>query len=201
MIMPMDTVKTLDIAFDNPDSVRHRILQKEFKSPLQFGNYGPAWRCDLQVDELDGFREVENRLAELWGFNIKPVHLEARYSFANANSAESNPFLANICHNDYGVSEYTAVIYLTLPEFCQGGTDFFRYLPANTLRYHPALGRVDITDPSIWELVQTSEMAYNRLLTFPSPLFHSVKRPYFGTELENARLILSIRFNRAQRFR
>lgn len=199
--MPMDTIKTLDIAFDNPDSVRQRILQKDFKSPRQFGNYGPAWRCDMEAIELEGFSDIEKRLAELWGFNINPVHLEARYSFADANLEQANPFLKNICHNDYGVSEYTAVIYLTLPQYCQGGTDFFKYLPANTLRYHPALGRVDITDPSIWERVHSSEMAYNRLLTFPSPMFHAVKRPYFGTELDNARLILSVRFNRAQRFR
>lgn len=193
-IMRLDDIKIQDNIFDDPDCVREKILQNKFNAPGPSGTLGPAWRCDLENS-----KEIEQKLSKLWGFQVEPVHLEARYSLADANSNEVNPFVNIICHNDYGVSDYTAVVYLTLQQYCQGGTDFFKYLPADTLKYHPALGRVEVEDSSKWQHVFTAEMKFNRLVTYPSALFHSVKRPFFGTNLIDSRLILSVRFNRVRR--
>ena len=176
----------VDDFYADPMSVRADLMSQPFQPPHPSGRGGPAWRCDLLPGD-----EIVRKLAQIWDFPIDPLHLEARYNLAS--SAPPRGF----CHSDFSVSDYTAVIYMSLPEHCQGGTNFFRHIPSNSISYHPELGQLNYADPEIWELLHTVDMGFNRLTTYPSKNFHGIKRPFFGANKEDARLIQSLRFNRA----
>ena len=177
---------TVDNFYTNPLEIRAQLMDESFLPPHPSGRGGPAWRCDLSPSE-----EMVSKLSEIWGFRIDPLHLEARYNLGSSTPPRG------FCHSDFRVSDYTAVIYMTLPEHCQGGTNFFRHIPSDSTAYHPQLGELNYADPNIWELQHTVDMSFNRMTTYPSKIFHGIKRPFFGTQKEDARLIQSIRFNRA----
>lgn len=175
----------VDDFYLDPMAVRSELIRQPFSPPHPSGRGGPAWRCNLPPSD-----ELARKLSDIWGFPIDSLHAEARYNLASSSPPHG------FCHSDYYVSEYTAVIYMSLPGDCQGGTNFFRHTPSESICYHPSLGRLNYADPNIWELVHTVDMVFNRLTTYPSKNFHGIKRPFFGAKKENARLIQSIRFNR-----
>jgi hypothetical protein len=101
---------------------------------------------------------------------------------------------------------WTAILYLTKPEYCQGGTDFFRHKPTNT-EHAPLIAsdlekfgfekyedvwdkliNVDGKDPNKWERTGTVPMRYNRLVLLRPWQWHNAT-PGFGTTIENGRLI------------
>ena len=177
---------TVDNFYLDPIAVRSELLSQPFAPPHPSGRGGPAWRCTLPPNS-----ELERKLSDVWGFPIYSLHSEARYNLGSSSTPRG------FCHSDFSVSEFTAVIYMSLPEHCQGGTNFFRHRPSKSIYYHPGLGQLNYADPDSWELIHTVDMVFNRLTTYPSKNFHGIKRPFFGVEKENARLIQSIRFNRA----
>ncbi len=109
---------------------------------------------------------------------------------------------------------YSGILYLSLPEHAQGGTDFFRHrrtgldsvptTPAGLL----AAGRASIDDlvaetvnrdtlkPAAWERSFTAPMRFNRLILFSPWLFHN-SRPGFGDSPETGRLAYLMFFARA----
>jgi len=103
-------------------------------------------------------------------------------------------------------SAYSGVLYLSLPEHCAGGTDFYRHKPTGLERV-PAdpIGLAksgfddvnqlveevvnrDTTKPARWERVMRVPMRFNRLILFSPWLFHN-SGPGFGDRPENARLV------------
>jgi hypothetical protein len=99
---------------------------------------------------------------------------------------------------------WSGIMYLSLPEHCLGGTDFFRHRESGQTRapvyeedwrhwsvprerFGEAL-RHDTNDPSKWELTQHIEMKFNRLVLFRPWLFHNAG-PGFGGQVNNGRLI------------
>jgi len=99
---------------------------------------------------------------------------------------------------------WSGIIYLSLPEHCRGGTDFFRHRETGQTRapvyeedwrhwnvprdrFGDAL-RSQTNEPSSWELVQHVEMKFNRLVLFRPWLFHNAG-PGFGDKPDNGRLI------------
>ncbi|MDH5325309.1 MAG: 2OG-Fe(II) oxygenase [Gammaproteobacteria bacterium] len=90
-----------------------------------------------------------------------------------------------VCHVDD--TQFSAVMYLTLPEHCQGGTSIFRHIPTNS--YSASCEEnLDFTTAESWEEIHRVEMRFNRMVVYPGQLFHSVTPPFFGDSIENARL-------------
>jgi hypothetical protein len=109
-------------------------------------------------------------------------------------------------HSDAMIGDYSAILYLSLPEHCRGGTAFWRHklygwYMQPTLEEVEALGLDDT--PALWdsvyqdgfiekkwEMVDYVPMAFNRLIIFHSKRFHSrYPKESFGGAVSDGRLI------------
>ena len=111
-------------------------------------------------------------------------------------------------------SHWSGILYLSRPEDCQGGTEFFRHKRTNTDRlpmdeeslkaanyasYEELQKEIldkDALDRSKWEHTMTVPMRFNRLVLLQPHYWHTAG-PGFGNRLENGRLIYLMFFLRA----
>ena len=108
-------------------------------------------------------------------------------------------------------SHWSGTLYLSLPEDCRGGTEFYRHLPTRTdhlpftqeelnatgySSYQELTAQIlqkDVLDRSKWELTMTVPMRFNRLL-LQQPQYWHTAGPSFGDSLRNGRLIYMMRY-------
>lgn len=101
---------------------------------------------------------------------------------------------------------YSGILYLSRPEDCRGGTEFFRHRRTGLDRVPPSAEGVqaagyadhnqliedvvnaDTTKPSKWERSFVAPMRYNRLILFSPWMFHN-SAAGFGDRPENGRLV------------
>ena len=177
---PDACMHVVDDFYDDPMRVRSVALHSAYEGPppLMAGQPqlgGAAWRCWCPA-EVE--REATVKLERLLGIRIESNMFQFRYTLGRTVKRA-------VCHVDR--AQYTAVMYLTLPEHCRGGTSLFRHRPSN--RYEADLEEsFDYTNPDLWEEVHRVEMRFNRMVVYPGRLFHSVTPPFFGDSIENARL-------------
>jgi hypothetical protein len=112
-------------------------------------------------------------------------------------------------------SHWSGILYLSRPEDCQGGTEFFRHKRTGTDRVpmdeaglrqigyssytdlqHDILDK-DALDRSKWEQTMTVPMRFNRLVLLQPHYWHTAG-PGFGDSLENGRLIYLMFFLRGE---
>jgi hypothetical protein len=108
-------------------------------------------------------------------------------------------------HSDDICAQYASVLYLNLPEQCQGGTAFWKHkaLGISSLLSREALAQRGMDaeafyqlinrewkDADAWEQIGFMPMQFNRFLTYPTCFFHS-RYPFegFGTSPADGRLI------------
>jgi hypothetical protein len=109
--------------------------------------------------------------------------------------------------------DYSGILYLTLPEHCRGGTEFFRHRRTGLDAVPHDIGRInaagyadinalieevvnaDTLKPSRWERSFVAPMRFNRLILFSPWMFHNAA-PGFGDRAENGRLIQTLFFAR-----
>lgn len=110
-------------------------------------------------------------------------------------------------------SHWSGILYLSRPEDCQGGTEFFRHIRTGTDRVpmdteslnkigyssyeelqHDILDK-DALDRSKWELTMTVPMRFNRLVLLQPHYWHT-SGPGFGDSVENGRLVYLMFFLR-----
>jgi hypothetical protein len=110
-------------------------------------------------------------------------------------------------------SHWSGILYLSRPQDCRGGTEFYRHIRTNTDRVPmdpPSLSKIgyssyeelqhdildkDALDRSKWELTMTVPMRFNRLVLLQPHYWHT-SGPGFGNSLENGRLIYLMFFLR-----
>ena len=182
--------KVKDGFYAEPKRIRRAALALDFIAPNPNGVGGLAWRCDVPTS-----KEVVAKLEAVWGFKIKPLRSEIRYTLETADEISRRRGI--ICHSDAGTSDYTAVVYLSRPQDCMGGTAFFEHQPTGTKIHEPVKTPVDFKAVADWKEYYCSEMKFNRMVTYRSDIFHGIRRPLFGKDIKSARMIQSIRFNRA----
>lgn len=103
-------------------------------------------------------------------------------------------------------SHWSGILYLSRPEDCRGGTEFFRHIPTNTERApysnQEAADKFgapsakqwtadvleDTADDSKWEMTMRVPMRFNRLVLLRPWLWHTAGE-CFGDKLENGRLV------------
>ncbi len=101
---------------------------------------------------------------------------------------------------------WSGILYLSRPQDCNGGTDFFRHRRTNTDRRpmtpeevtamgyasyeesHQDIIERDGLDDSAWENTMTVPMRFNRLVLLRPWLWHTAG-PGFGDDLQNGRLV------------
>ena len=103
-------------------------------------------------------------------------------------------------------SHWSGILYLSRPEDCRGGTQFFRHIRTGsdrapvtaaelaTMGYasqdeaHQDIIETDSLDESAWEPTMEVPMRFNRLLLLRPWLWHTAG-PAFGDRIDNARLV------------
>ncbi|HEY0180195.1 MAG TPA: DUF6445 family protein [Dokdonella sp.] len=110
---------------------------------------------------------------------------------------------------------WSGILYLSRPQDCRGGTEFFRHIRTGTDRgpidarelaamgyasiedMHRDIIEKDSNDDSKWERTMQVPMRFNRLVLLRPWLWHTAG-PAFGDTLENGRLVYLMFFASAQ---
>ena len=192
--MPTSLVIVDDFLTD-PHELRQAAMRLTY--PEQSGAF--PGRNSLERVTVDGLAEEVSRVV---GEPLKPIdppqsHAKCRITLA------SDQGRARV-HMDQ--SHWSGILYLTLPEHCRGGTEFYRHkrtgterAPLNTAELH-ALGyqtmpemyrdiiEHDTVNDAAWELLMRVPMRFNRLVLLRPWLWHTAGEG-FGDNLANGRLV------------
>ena len=197
------SLMVVDDFLDNAQAFRQAALKLDY--PEQQGAF--PGRNSRQRLNLDG---VEAEVSRLVGEQVVPIsppesHAKCRITLAGDKGRG---------HVHIDKSYWSGILFLSLPEHCQGGTDFFRHRPTNTER--APLSREELTamsltsfdevythiierhanDPDKWEHLMRVPMRFNRLILLRPWLWHTAG-PAFGDSLENGRLVYLMFFKPA----
>ena len=186
----------IDDFFADPHVARRQALALRYDPAFKDGNYpGLVSDAPLPVPGLD------EHVSRLIGRAVRPapgtLHGHCRLTLRSDRGASG-------VHVDPAF--YSGILYLSLPEHCRGGTDFFRHrrtgldrVPADASGIVGS-GYGDVNDliedvvntdtlkPAKWEKTFTAPMRFNRLILFSPWMFHN-SGPGFGDGPENGRLV------------
>ncbi len=189
------------------DPVGFRDAALKLTYPPQEGSF--PGRNSLERLPLDGLPEfVSTIVGEPLALMTPPQsHGKCRITLANDQGKAR-------VHTD--PSHWSGVLYLSRPEDCRGGTDFYRHRRTNTDRrpltheelaamgyassaeMHRDIIEKDSNDDSQWELSMTVPMRFNRLVLLRPWLWHTAGNG-FGDSLENGRLVYLMFFGSCRR--
>lgn len=200
----------IDDFYDKPHEVRRMALGMDYPAPEIVENFpGRNSRQVMQVAGLDqGISRIVNE--PVVGFTAPPSsHGRFRVSLDGDDPLRrANVHCDTLTAATPGGPQlyWSGIVYLTLPEHCRGGTEFFRHKPTGMDRaplYAPELKRFgaasypeaaerimasDTNDPEKWEHLLTIPMRFNRLVLLRPWLWHTAGLS-FGDSPENGRLI------------
>lgn len=198
-------VIVIDDFLRDPHAVRAQALNLKYEVE---GRY-PGLNSTEKI-EIPGLNEIISRLV------YEPVrtpwrpdfsHGSCRISLASDNREDQPPRI----HIDQ--SHWSGILYLSRPQDCRGGTEFFRHVRTGTdhlpltpaslqeagySSYEDLRAEVldkDALDRSKWELTMTVPMRFNRLVLLQPQYWHT-SGPGFGDTLENGRLVYLMFFLR-----
>ena len=192
--MPTSLI-VVDDFLENPQELREAALRLTY--PEQEGAF--PGRNSLERVTVEGLVEEASRLI---GEPLKPIsplqsHAKCRITLA-ADRGRAK------VHIDQ--AHWSGILYLSRPEDCRGGTEFFRHIPTGTDRapvnghelaamgfssaeeMHREIIERDSVDDSKWELAMQVPMRFNRLVLLRPWLWHTAG-PAFGDRIENGRLV------------
>jgi len=201
--MPTSLI-VVDDFLDDPYPLRNAALGLTY--PKVKGPY-PGRNSAKQIN-IEG---LEHEVSRLVGEPLLPMsHNQAH---GNCRIAlESDVGTAKV-HVD--ASHWSGILYLTEPEDCRGGTEFFRHIPTNTERapysdqesndkfgvpsakqWTADILDRDTCDDSKWEMTMRVPMRFNRLILLRPWLWHTAGES-FGDKPENGRLVYLLFFSSA----
>jgi hypothetical protein len=186
----------LDDFLADPDRARQQALRFRYDRSKKNGNY-PGVLSDLPLP-ITG---LASSVSKILGVEVEPaagtVHGHLRLTLKQEKGLSG-------VHIDPAF--YSGILYLSAPEHCRGGTDFFRHrrtglerVPGDPLAIARA-GYDDVNDliedvvnkdtlsASRWERTFTAPMRFNRLILFSPWMFHN-SGSGFGNSPENGRLV------------
>lgn len=180
-----------------PDVQRLREAALGLTYPEQAGAF--PGRNSQERLEIDGLPEY---VSQLTGERLKPMSPPG--SYAKFRITLASDVGRGRVHVDPGY--WSGILYLSRPEHCRGGTDFFRHRRTDTDRRpmtaeevaalgyasyeeaHADIIERDGMDDAAWETTMSVPMRYNRLVLLRPWLWHTAG-PGFGDSLENGRLV------------
>jgi hypothetical protein len=194
----------VDDFLPDPTAVREFALGMEYPEldvATPYAGFNAEKR--LRIPGLD--EEVSRIVGEPIVATPKSFHAICRIAFSDSAGR-------NEVHVDPG--RWSGILYLSLPEHCIGGTEFYRHIPTDSERvpitraeqkamgvqsFDDVLEKViepHANDPTKWERVMRVPMRFNRLVLFRPWLWHNAG-PGFGDKPENARLVYLMFFDAA----
>jgi hypothetical protein len=189
----------IDDFYDDPHVVRDAALHTDYARFEDQQNY--PGDNSAEAFEMEGLDEFVSGLVHEPVMGT-PGTAHCRFRIATAGS-ESRARLR--MHVD-GENYWSGIVYLSLPEHCRGGTEFYRhkelgsdrapiydnevvqYGAESCARFTRDLIRRDSNDASKWEYLMTVPMRFNRCVLF-RPWFWHTSGESFGDRGENARMI------------
>ncbi|HZX70001.1 MAG TPA: DUF6445 family protein [Rhodanobacter sp.] len=195
----------VDDFLENADELRRAGLRLAY--PPQEGPY-PGRNSQERIEITGLVQQVSSLVAEPLKVRT-PLESHAKCRIALAGDKGS----AKV-HIDPG-TYWSGILYLSRPEDCVGGTEFFRHRRTGTdhapidpvqrtrLGYasdedmHRDIIEKDSSDESKWELTMRVPMRFNRLVLLRPWLWHTAG-PAFGDSMENGRLVYLMFFSSAR---
>lgn len=185
-------IETIDDFLPDPNAYRAEAVRQKF--------------YDIRGPDGEVYKNIvvrpTNEFDALLSEKLKrPV--TAGYSLLRVNFDGEMP--NNSVHSDNGYDRFAAVLYLNTPEQCRGGTAFWRHKEFGWTNW-PTEQQVRQTcqkpakvyaklaasynNPDAWEMVHLAEMKFNRIILYPTTVFHS-RWPWaaWGKTVDDARLI------------
>jgi hypothetical protein len=194
----------VDDFLSNAHELRDAALRLTY--PEQDGAF--PGRNSLERIEVGGLAQKASELVREPLKAISPPQSHAKFRITVAQDKGR----ARV-HIDSG-AHWSGILYLSRPEDCRGGTEFFRHRRTNTDRApinaaeRAALGYAssqemyrdiieqDSNDDSKWELTMRAPMRFNRLVLLRPWLWHTAGEA-FGDSMENGRLVYLMFFESA----
>ena len=192
--MPTTTI-IVDDFFDNAVQLREAALRLDYPQvPGKFPGRNSQQR--LQLEGLD--QEVSRLVGEPL-VAMPPPQAHGKFRIATAGEQGSAKVHVDTAH-------WSGILYLSRPEDCRGGTEFFRHRATNSDRgpindeearaqgYASARQMIsdilerDTMNDDAWEMTMRVPMRFNRLVLLRPWLWHTAGEA-FGNSLENGRLI------------
>ena len=190
------TYLIVDDFLDNPTELRETAKKLDFPEPDGKANY-PGRNASRRV-LVEG---LDHAVSKLVGEKLRPTPGTSHGKFRLSLASDTGKAAVHI-----DSSHWSGILYMTLPEYCQGGTDFYRHVPSNMdhAPYNKAqlatvglsdfsevgekLLLADTNDPDKWAHVMNLPMRFNRLVLFRPWLYHNAGAS-FGDSFENGRLM------------
>lgn len=201
--MPVTTI-IVDDFLDNAVQLREAALRLNY--PEVRGLY-PGRNSQERLN-LQGLEQEVSRLVGEPLVPMPPPQAHGKFRIATAGDTGRAKVHVDTAH-------WSGILYLSRPEDCRGGTEFFRHRPTNTERgpinddearahgYASARQMIDdvlerdTADDSKWELTMRVPMRFNRLVLLRPWLWHTAGES-FGSTLEDGRLIYLMFFASAR---
>ena len=195
----------VDDFLDNALALREAGLKLTY--PPQQGMF--PGRNSVERINIDG---LAGRISQLVGEHVEampPPQAHGKFRITQASDVGKAKVHVDAAH-------WSAILYLSRPQDCRGGTEFFRHRPtgsdrapyndaeAATMGYVKAKDMVgnildsDSLDDSKWEMTMRVPMRFNRLVLLRPWLWHTAGEN-FGDTLENGRFVYLMFFAAAQR--
>jgi len=201
--MPLTTL-VVDDFLDNATQLREAALRMDY--PELRGAYpGLNSRDRLTIAGLD--QEVSRLVGEPL-VPMPPPQAHGKFRITTATDVGQARVHVDMAH-------WSGILYLSRPQDCRGGTEFFRHRATGTDRgplddaearahgYAGAKAMVDgildrdSTDESKWELSMRVPMRFNRLVLLRPWLWHTAGEA-FGHSREDGRLVYLMFFASAR---
>lgn len=192
-------IASVDGFLGDPLKVRHECLAQDFGVSREF--QGLLYPGVVDVVDQSLLSEVESGLKEIHGDECKIKMAFFRLSVAGQDTP-------TWIHQDDECDKYAFVLCLTRPQFCEGGTAFWKHnrlgldsypmrCEANRLGMYRDADFVrqlnsDGQSSDAWTMTGLHQMKFNRVVTYRSNIFHSRwPRMASGTNKDDGRLILA----------
>ena len=156
-------------------------------------------RNSVERLQIDGLSEAVSRLVNELLQPVNPLQSHGKFRLTLADDVGR----AKV-HTDR--SHWSGILYLSRPQDCQGGTEFFRHRRTDTERMplnaeelarlgyangedaHRDIIERDSNDDTQWEMTMRVPMRFNRLILLRPWLWHTAGQA-FGDNAENGRLV------------
>ena len=197
-------VFVIDDFLRNPEEVRAQALSLDYAVQGRYPGLN-----SVQKLRIEGLDQVVSALVR------EPVRAPWTKDFSHGSCRVAFASDQQVARIHIDQSHWSGILYLSRPEDCQGGTEFFRHKRTNTDRV-PMDGQQlketgyasyeelqkdildkDALDRSKWEHTMTVPMRFNRLVLLQPHYWHTAG-PGFGDTLENGRLIYLMFFLRGE---